>query len=296
MKILVTGSDGQLGRELLACEAEYGFEMIGAKHSDIDIADPDNVKRAFAQIRPDIAVNAAAYTKVDDAENESALAFAVNGDGPANLAEVCAGFGMPLIHISTDFVFDGAKNAPYLETDPISPLNVYGKSKAAGEDAIASRLREHVIVRTSWLYSRHGKNFVKTMLKIGSENTVVKVVSDQIGSPTSATDLARAVLEIANAVYKGNGNAWGVFHFCNRGITSWSGFAEKIFEFASDRGVCENTRVKPISTDGYPTPAKRPAFSVLDCGRIAERFGIHPPPWEESLKIVVSQIIGMKRP
>ena len=200
MKIIIIGSKGQLGRELVSQSKNLGFEILGADLPQLDITDIAQVENTITNFQPSLVINAAAYTDVDKAETEQSLAFAVNSDGPTNLAVVCANSDIPLIHISSDYVFDGQKGTPYIETDPVSPLGVYGKSKTDGEKKIRFNIKKHIILRTSWLYGVHGHNFVKTMLFLGREKKAVKVVSDQYGSPTSAADLAEAVLTIADLV------------------------------------------------------------------------------------------------
>ncbi|QTA85754.1 dTDP-4-dehydrorhamnose reductase [Desulfonema magnum] len=294
MKILVTGSEGQLGWELSRQGDRFDFEIIGADLPETDITDIAQVENTLSNTCPALVINAAAYTAVDRAETEQTLAFAVNRDGPANLAASCAKMNIPLIHISTDFVFDGKKGTPYSETDPVSPLSVYGKSKAAGEDAVRSQTEAHIILRTAWLYGAHGQNFVKTMLRLGKEKEVIRVVADQYGSPTSAANLADAALSIARGVLKDAGKiapSWGTYHYCGKGVTSWHGFTEMIFELAKPYGEIQTTRVEPVTTAEYPTAAKRPPFSALDCGRIQKNFGITTRPWQKSLKIIIDRIM-----
>jgi dTDP-4-dehydrorhamnose reductase len=286
MKILVTGSKGQLGTELILQGGDFGFEIIGADLPELDITDINQTRAAVSDSQAFLVINAAAYTAVDKAETEQELAFSVNRDGPANLAESCADVNIPLIHISTDFVFDGKKTSPYLETDAVSPVSVYGRSKAAGEDAVRERISEHIILRTSWLYSVQGYNFVKTMLRLGQEKDVIRVVADQYGCPTSAADLAEALLRMAAQLRERSEIQWGTYHYCGQGITTWHGFAEAIFELSGKTAVAE-----PIPTAEYPTPAQRPAFSALDCTRIQEHFGIVPRPWKKSLKEVVEHAV-----
>lgn len=284
MRILIAGANGQLGRELSRLAESTDFTIAGFGKTELDITDAAGVKKTIFETRPDIVVNGAAYTKVDEAESRPNEAFSANRDGPANLAEACSETGIPLIHISTDFVFDGKKRRPYVETDPVSPTSVYGKSKVEGEDEIRSRLAEHIVIRTSWLYSAHGRNFVKTMLEIGKKNDVIRVVDDQWGSPTSATDLAESVLATAGRIGEGVSDPWGTYHYSGAGETTWHGFAEKIFETAANLGIIGKVRVLPIPTSEYPVPAPRPPYSVLDCRAVREKFGIVPKPWEESLE------------
>lgn len=292
MRILITGCLGQLGCELVRQANDLDFEVFGLDVPEIDITDLKRTEKMVSEIQPNLLINAAAYTAVDKAESEADLALSVNKEGPANLAESCRKKGIPLIHISTDFVFDGKKDSPYVETDPISPLGVYGETKAEGEKAVRAAIEKHVIIRTAWLYGSEGYNFVKTMLKLGRKNEEIRVVSDQHGSPTSAKDLAEAVLDISQRIRHGEDVSWGTYHYCGRGITSWHGFAVKIFELASmyDKKRMTPT-VHPIPTAEYPTPARRPAFSALNCDLIREKFGIHTKPWEESLEVVIEQLV-----
>jgi len=290
MKILVIGSKGQLGHELLIQGNNSGYEILPADLPELDITDKTQVKHWLEKFRPSFVVNSAAYTNVDKAETEIDLAFAVNRDGPANLAEICALFKVPLIHISTDFVFDGKKKSPYIESDPASPLSIYGKSKQEGDNGVRARLKNHIILRTAWLYGVHGQNFVKTMLRLGKEKEVINVVADQFGSPTSAADLAAAVLQIISRIkYSGDIN-WGTYHYCGHGITTWHKFAEEILNLAKHYIPIKTTNVKPISTAEYPTKAVRPPFSALDCGLIKKNFEISLKPWQDSLKTVIRQL------
>ena len=267
-----------------------GYEILPRNHSDLDITDKTQVKNRLEKSQPSFVVNAAAYTKVDQAETEQNLAFAVNRDGPANLAEICAMFEVPLIHISTDFVFDGKKSSPYIESDPISPLSIYGISKKEGENEVRSRLKKYIILRTAWLYGVHGQNFVKTMLRLGKEKEVIPVVADQFGSPTSAADLAEAILNIISKIKHSSDINWGTYHYCGLGITTWHKFAEEILNLARQYISIKTTNVKPISTAEYPTEAIRPCFSALDCSLIKKNFRINPKPWQDSLKTVIRQL------
>lgn len=283
MKLLITGANGQLGWELCQRKHLYGFDALSCDLPLFDITDKENILRTIDAYSPDIIVNTAAYTAVDQAEKEPEKAFSVNRDGAATLAEICNVFDIPLIHISTDYVFDGQKTTPYHEADPVSPLGVYGESKASGEDAIRKILRNHVILRTSWLYSTHGKNFVKTMLRLGKTNEQIRVVNDQSGCPTSAEDLAIAILEIARQISTHESSARGTFHYCNTGKTTWFKFAKKIFELASRHDTFLLKDLVPVTTEEYPTAARRPKNSVLDNRLISETFGIALLPWQESL-------------
>jgi dTDP-4-dehydrorhamnose reductase len=248
------------------------------------------VKNFIELHQPTWVINAAAYTQVDKAESEESLAFAVNKTGSTNLAQICAKNEIPLFQVSTDYVFDGQKNAPYHESDPISPIGVYGRSKAAGETEIRSNLKEHIILRTSWLYGVHGQNFVKTMLKLAKTKEIIRVVSDQYGGPTSAGDLAKAILVMAVKWQRQSVMAWGTYHYCGQGIVSWYEFAEAIIELARRYMEVKTNRVEPITTADYPTKARRPAFSALDCNLIKKNFGINPKPWRESLKYMIQRL------
>jgi len=292
MKVLAVGSNGQLGRELCRRAEKQGFDMVAVDLPEFDIIDPSAVKKGVNQAGISLVINAAAYTAVDQAESEPELAFAVNRDGPASLASCCGEVGIPLIHISTDYVFDGRKKGPYFETDPVSPLGVYGRSKAAGERKVRDHLQDHVILRTAWLYGIDGQNFVKTMLRLGKEKEVLRVVADQYGCPTYAADLAEAILEIAAQIGEGGDIAWGTYHYCGKGVTTWHGFAEAIFDLAKEHDSLKVKKVVPITTDEYPTPAKRPANSVLDCSLIKKRFSISPRPWREGLTKMINRLLS----
>ena len=288
MKLMVTGRTGQVGRELERLAWPSGWRVAAFDHAGLDIARREAVFAAVAEARPDLVINAAAYTAVDRAESESEAAWAGNAEGPGHLAAACRDSGIPLVHISTDYVFDGSKKGPYREDDPVNPLGVYGRSKEAGERAVREALPEHVILRTAWVYSAHGNNFVKTMLRLAGERPGLRVVADQHGAPTSAADIAGAIAAVARQIASGN-RRWGTYHFTGGGATTWHGFAEAILvEAAPFRGP--PPKVEAIATADYPTPAKRPANSVLDCGRIGEVFGIAQRPWRAALADVIREI------
>ena len=290
MKILITGGQGQLGRELYQEGRKWDFDVLAPSHHRMDITDINAVKNFIDLHQPSCVINAAAYTHVDKAEIEQTLAFAVNKTGCTHLAKLCAKYEIPLFQVSTDYVFNGQKNTPYHELDPISPIGVYGLSKAAGETEIRSNLKEHVILRTSWLYGVHGQNFVKTILKLSEKRENIRVVSDQYGSPTCAGDLAKAILAIVDKWRQQSEVAWGTYHYCGIGVVSWHGFAETIIELARRYGEVKTNRVKPITTADYPTKARRPAFSALDCNLIKKNFGINAKPWPESLKFTIQRL------
>jgi dTDP-4-dehydrorhamnose reductase len=295
MRILLTGANGQVGWELSNRGGQRGLEILALDRSDLDITDPVSVSKEVNRSAVSLVVNAAGYTAVDEAESEPELALAVNRDGPAYLASACEKVGIPLVHISTDYVFDGQKQGAYLVTDPVSPQSVYGKSKAAGEVEVRECLREHFILRTSWVYGVHGHNFVKTMLRLGREREEVQVVDDQYGCPTYAADLAETILRIAAKLLEGRQVHWGTYHYCGKGVTSWHGFAEEIFRLVSNYASLKVKRVEPISTSEYPTPAQRPTSSILDCSVLENTFNIHPQPWAESLAHMLEVLFAVEK-
>ncbi len=294
MKLLIIGSKGQLGSELVIECKRNDFSFLALDLPEFNITDPSQVKKTLADFKPSIVINASAYTNVDMAETEPEIAYTVNSDGPANLAVSCDKNRIPIIHISTDYVFDGSKGQPYAESDPVSPLGIYGKSKEKGESKLRSILKQHIILRTSWLYSAYGNNFVKTMLKLGKEKEIIKVVSDQYGCPTCAADLAEAVVYISKQITQNFKIAWGTYHYCGLGITTWHEFAKAIFEIASQYQNYKVSSVEAITTAQYPTKTKRPAFSALDCGLFKKHFGINIKPWQESLEKTIERILNIE--
>jgi dTDP-4-dehydrorhamnose reductase len=278
IKILVTGSNGQLGSELREIAGKYPyFSFIFTDIEELDITDSEKVERFIGEHRPDVIINCAAYTAVDKAEDEPEKAMWLNRDAVSNLAGASDKYNCFLVQISTDFVFDGENTKPYTEDDIPCPMSVYGLSKLDGEEAMMACLQKGLIIRTSWLYSSFGHNFVKTILKKGSETGSLNVVDDQMGSPTYARDLAKAILDILPAAM--SSNQVDLFHFSNEGSCSWYEFAKEIIRLASI-----NCQVSPDKTGIYPAKAKRPAYSVLDKSLIKERFGIEIPLWQDSLK------------
>ncbi len=296
MKVLVFGAGGQIGHEVCRAAWPHSFEPLALDRSAADITKPAAVAAVIARTRPDLVINLAAYTAVDRAESEPDLAWAVNCAGAAHIAGVCGEQAAPLIHLSTDYVFDGLKSGPYCEEDPVSPLGVYGSSKEAGERAIRAATARHIILRTAWVYGAHGANFVRTMLRLGAERPVLRVVADQRGSPTAAGDIASALIAIARHIERG-GSSWGTYHFAGAGDTSWHGFAEEIIDLAACLGAWPHRpkpSVEPITTDQYPTAARRPMNSVLACRKIG-LLGISPPSWRSSLPVVVRELIKENR-
>jgi len=277
MKVLVTGASGQLGQALQFIAPQYTvMEFVFAGSDEGDICNALQLKVLFDKHRPDFCINTAAYTAVDKAESEPDAAQRINVNGTANLAQICKDYGTTLIHISTDFVFDGSKNTPYTEEDITNPQSVYGMTKRDGETAIIKILEQYYIVRTSWVYSQFGNNFMKTMLRVAQDRDSLSVVNDQIGTPTNAVDLADAILKIIVSGKK----EYGIYNFSNEGETSWYGFAKKIFEVNNI-----TIDLKPIPTSAYPTPATRPSYSVLSKQKIKEVFvGLDIKPWDEQIK------------
>jgi dTDP-4-dehydrorhamnose reductase len=282
-----------VGREICRAAWPASFELIPLDRGAADITKAIVVGAVIARERPDLVINLAAYTAVDRAESEPEAAWAVNCAGVANVAAICGEDGTPLVHLSTDYVFDGCKSGPYHEGDAVNPLNTYGRSKEAGERAVRAAAPRHVILRTAWVYGAYGANFVKTMLRLGAERPVLRVVADQRGCPTAAADIAAALIAIAGRIERG-ATDWGTFHFTAAGSTSWHGFAAEIVGLAQVLGAwpgASGPQVEPITTDQYPTAARRPMNSVLDCRKI-EALGIAPPPWRSSLPAVIRELVG----
>ncbi len=287
--IMVTGGEGQLASALVAA-AHRPLLRLG--RPDFDFDRPETIAAVFHAANPALVVNAAAYTAVDAAENDVDAAFRANRDGPAILARLCAAHDVPLIHVSTDYVFDGAKGAPYHEGDPVCPQGVYGVSKLAGEEAVLASGARAAIVRTSWVYSAIGKNFVRTMLTLGKSRDRLTVVADQRGCPTAAPDLASAILAMADRMEQGWRQEYaGVFHAAGSGETTWHGLACAVFEAAAERGMTP-PRVDPIATADWPTPARRPADSRLDCAKLERVFGVRLPAWRDSVARTVAVLLA----
>ena len=294
MRVLILGGNGQVAFELRRALWPAGMSATVAARPDLDMARPETLEPVLAAAAPEVVINATAHTAVDKAESEPDLAFAVNRDGPARLAELCAGRGIPLLHISTDYVFDGSGEAPHTEDEATAPRGVYGASKAAGEEAIRTALPRHLILRTSWVYGAHGANFVKTMLRLGAERDELRVVSDQHGSPTAAADIADTLVRLAGRAAADNA-AWGTYHYAGAGFTTWYGLAEHVFE-VQERATGRRPRLVPITTADYPTPARRPANSRLDCSRIGRAFGVVCRPWRESVDRVLVELAAKRFP
>lgn len=289
MWILITGAQGQLGSDVVQTAAGRGFDVIGLARSRLDITSRDAVEGSIKENRPDLVVNCAAFTAVDRAEKEMDAALAVNRDGPAHLAGACARLSIPLVHISTDYVFDGNQPEPYAETDTVRPINAYGASKMAGEQAIQARIKHFIILRTAWVFGIHGHNFVKTMLKLAMERENLRVVDDQIGCPTYAGHLAETITTIV-AHYRRQGDIpWGIYHYGGQPPISWHGLAEHTLAVAREMGLPQKVdRLEAIPTSDYPLPAKRAANSRLDCRKIRQAFGVEPSSWRRGVQAVVA--------
>jgi dTDP-4-dehydrorhamnose reductase len=283
-RILIIGNNGQVGWELCRTLAPLG-EVSAVDFPEIDLCNPDSLRQHVAHSRPNIIVNSAAYTAVDKSESEPDLATKVNGLAPGILAEEAKKSGALLVHYSTDYVFDGTKQTPYLESDRPNPLGVYGRSKLAGDEALRQVGGNHLVFRLCWVYGARGQNFLLTMMRLAREREKLRVVNDQVGCPTWSRMIAQATSQaLTRVLAMGDLSAFtGLYHLASSGLTSWHGFAEKIVELMpSDGKKC--TRVEPIMTTEYPTPAKRPAYSVMDCGKLEKTFQIRLPDWEYSLR------------
>ncbi len=289
MKLVVFGAGGQVGRELGRAPLPPAFKLLPFARTEVDIGDKGAVFAALFAEKPDCVVNLAAYTAVDRAESEAPRAWKVNCEGARNIAEACRGGGIPLIHLSTDYIFDGEKEGPYREDDAVHPQGVYGASKEAGERAVRALLSDHVILRTAWVFGAFGGNFVKTVLRLAAGAAPLRIVKDQIGSPTPASEIAVAVAAIASMIREKRA-VWGTFHFAGAPPTSWYGFAEAVLESAAPF-LSGRTRLEAITTAEYPTPARRPKNSVLDCGKIAAAYGLQQPSWREGVAALVKELL-----
>lgn len=284
MRVLVTGSNGQVGHCLVE-RLTNKVELLAVDRQDLDITNRDLVVNVVQEFRPDFIINAAAHTAVDKAEQEVELAFAVNRDGPQFLAEAANTIGATILHISTDYVFSGDKDGLYLESDSTSPLGVYGESKLAGEQALLATNEKSIVLRTAWVFGEHGGNFVKTMLRLGKEREALNIVGDQFGGPTYAGDIADALISIVNQLHQQPGiNKYGVYHFSGYPHVSWYEFAQSIFACAEENQLFSSPKLTSIPTEMYPTPAARPANSKMSCEKISCDFDIDPSDWVSALK------------
>ncbi len=283
MRVLITGCNGQVGH-CLTERLKNKAEILALDYEGLDITDPMAVNKAVADFKPDYIMNAAAHTAVDRAEQEVELSNAINRDGPQYLAQAAQKINAVILHISTDYVFDGTGDKPYAETDNTGPQGVYGQTKLAGELAVAQSCEKHLILRTAWVFGEHGNNFVKTMLLLAQTRDELNIVGDQFGGPTYAGDIADALIAMVECIEQGQQPAWGVYHFAGMPYASWYEFAAKIFQLAETKGVlAKQPKIASIPTSAYPTPAKRPANSRLDCSKISTQFGIQPSDWVTAL-------------
>lgn len=290
VKVLITGAAGQVGSELVKL-APVGFEVVGYNSSELDITNAHQVQQIVAEQAPALIINAAAYTAVDKAESDAERAYAVNETGVKNLAEAALSLGIPVFHISTDYVFDGTATEPHKETDPVGPTGVYGASKLAGEQALANSGVKHIILRTSWVFGAEGNNFVKTMLRLGKERDTLGVVADQHGCPTSAASIANVLWQLAQKYTEEGELPWGIYHFSNAPATTWYGFACEIFKQAVEAGMLgKEPIVNAITTTDYPTPAKRPIWSVLDTKKIQHVINCDNWSWKPELAVVLREL------
>jgi dTDP-4-dehydrorhamnose reductase len=289
LNILQYGASGQLARELVRQAPGHAVELTALSRAEADLSDPEAAARQVRARRPDLVILAAAYTAVDQAESEPGLAHEINGEAPAAIAAACAAVGAALVHISTDYVFDGRKGEAYVETDAPNPLSVYGASKLSGERMALAACPRSLVLRSSWVVSAHGRNFVKTMLRLAREGQPLRVVDDQFGRPTSAADLAGFILAQAPrlAAAEAGDPAFGLFHFANAGETSWRGFAQGVLEMALDAAA---PRVEPIATADRPSPAQRPARGTLDTGKLERVFNWRLRPWREALGEILAEL------
>lgn len=292
LSILISGRLGQVGSFLSSLAQSTGWDVVAVDREHLDITNPIAVHDFITEHKPDVIINAAAHTAVDKAESEIDASYAINRDGPRYLAEAAASLDIPLLHISTDYVFAGDKDGLYLETDLVSPQGVYGASKLAGEEAVISANPKHLILRTAWVFGEHGNNFVKTMLRLGSQREELGIVADQFGGPTYVRDIAAALLLMAKkAVDTPADVQWGVYHFAGEPHVSWYDFAAAIFEKAvAAKVLTKSPLLHALTTDQYPTPAKRPANSRLDCSKITSQFGITPSDWQKALENIAAYL------
>lgn len=292
MRIAVTGRHGQLARSLRErADADAGITLAFLGRPELDLSRPESVAQALARCDADLVINAAAYTEVDKAEGEADVAFAVNATGAGAVASAAADLGLPVIQISTDYVFDGQAVTPYSETAPTNPLSVYGASKLAGEAAVAGANPQYLIIRTAWVYSPFGKNFVKTMLRLAGERDELRIVDDQAGNPTSALDLADGIMAAASAALQPGFKDWGVYHIAGSGSTSWAGFAAHLLE-ESGRAGGSSAKIKPIPGADFVTAAERPSNSRLDCAKAEKIFDYRAPDWRHSSSGIVRRLLA----
>lgn len=290
MKIFLTGSAGQVGQEIEQLGQIQGFEIIGKSRQALDITKETAVSTMLQQTKPNFVVNAAAYTAVEKAESESSLAFAVNREGPRHLAKICANLKIPLIHISTDYVFDGRATTSYQETDTANPINIYGRSKWEGEQTIRQQWDQHIILRTSWVFGRYGQNFLKTMLKLAKTHKTLRIIDDIYGCPTEASDIATTILQIIHQFIANLELPWGTYHYCGNDQTNWYGFAKTIFKVAAEHQKITIPQLDPIEAKDYPSQLERPMNTPLSCQKIQTQLNIAPSSWQEGVQRVIQAL------
>ncbi|MBL4893232.1 MAG: dTDP-4-dehydrorhamnose reductase [Rhizobiaceae bacterium] len=290
--VLVVGENGQLATALKQKETIAGHRIISLGRPAMDLAHAETIEQAIGEHNPALVINAAAYTAVDKAESEADMAKAVNADGVGRLGQICARHDIPVIHISTDYVFDGKAKKPYAPGDKTAPQGVYGRSKEQGETELRAANEQHLIFRTAWVFGEHGNNFLKTMLRLGRTNNQIRVVDDQFGTPTYTGDLATGLSKIAAQVLsRPNDISWGTYHLTNSGETTWCGFAREIFECSATENT-PSPQIIGIPTEEYPTPAARPAYSILDCTKTKKEFGVDLPDWKDATMRCIKNIEG----
>ncbi|WP_350939801.1 dTDP-4-dehydrorhamnose reductase [Vibrio metschnikovii] len=284
MRVLITGCNGQVGH-CLTERLKNKADILALDYKGLDVTNREAVLNTVANFKPNYIINAAAHTAVDRAEQEVELSYAINRDGPSYLAQAAKECGAVMLHISTDYVFDGTGDKPYQESDGTGPQGIYGQSKLAGEHAVAEHCPQHLILRTAWVFGEHGNNFVKTMLRLAQSRDELSIVGDQFGGPTYAGDIADALIVMIEHIEQGQHSGWGTYHFSGMPYASWYAFATKIFQSAESKGVLDKQpMLSSIPTSAYPTPAKRPANSRLDCSKIENQFGIQPSDWNAALE------------
>lgn len=291
MLILVTGASGQVGRSLVRLGGDYGFNMVGKSHSELDVTNLRNIEAVMHDILPDLVINASAYTAVDKSEREPDVAYSANEDGPRLLAIATNNANIPLFHISTDYVFDGVLDRPYNESDIVNPGNIYGKSKEAGEQAVRDANQNHMILRTSWVFSAVGNNFVTTMIRLAATEAKLNVVDDQLGGPTSSIGISITLLELVRIYLERGELNWGTYHFSGQPFVSWYDFSKEIFKHAFELGVITTIpEVIPVDSNFFSSVAKRPINSRLSMNKLTDRFFIEPEDWVESLRSTCQEI------
>ena len=295
MKVLITGAGGQVGKEIMQIKKNFDIQLIGLKHNELDVTDSVSILKALNTHLPDLLINAAAYTDVEKAESEMELAYDVNRLGAKKIAEICFDRRIPLIHLSTDYVFDGKKKQPYTEWDTENPINTYGRSKFEGEVAIRSILNKHLILRTRWVFGVYGKNFVKTMLRLQKNGDPLQLISDTYGCPSGAADIAMVIMRLAYIINKNKGIKWGTYHYCGDHSTNWYSFAKEIFEEVSKVTGQPIPKILPISAKYYSPALQRPVNTALNCEKIEETFNIKPCHWKKGVNEVVNSLLKTEK-